>query len=124
MIKQLFLIQAILLIGTSHAEAQLLQSLKSTAQQSVQHQTTGRPLVPSNTKPVPTERFEHEFQLDPDGNFWLFWTVNGDNITFETHVRTRGYIGFGLSPNGKMFPSDVVVGWVKADGTVHFQVKC
>ncbi|XP_063401020.1 DBH-like monooxygenase protein 1 [Mytilus trossulus] len=77
---------------------------------------TQRPLVPSHTKPTPTAAFQHEFQLDSDGNFWLFWNVSGTNITFETHVRTRGYVGFGLSSNGKMFPSDVVVGWVK-DGT-------
>jgi hypothetical protein len=23
-----------------------------------------------------------------------------------------------------MYPSDVIVGWVKSDGTVHFQVWC
>jgi hypothetical protein len=38
------------------------------------------------------------------------------------HVRARGYVGFGLSPNGRMFPSDVAMGWVK-DGKVHFAVS-
>lgn len=76
----------------------------------------------SKTIPVPTEKFDHQYQLDENGNFWLFWKVNGTNITFETHVMTRGYIGFGISPNGNMYPSDVIVGWVNSDGTVHFQV--
>lgn len=80
-------------------------------------------LSASHTKPIPTSSFEHEFQLDQDGNYWLFWNVSDGNITFEVHVRTRGYVGFGLSSNGKMFPSDVVVGWVNSDGTTHFHVR-
>ncbi len=30
----------------------------------------------------------------------------------QVHVQTHGYIGFGLSPNGNMAGSDVVIGWV------------
>ena len=30
----------------------------------------------------------------------------------QGHVQTHGYIGFGLSPNGNMAGSDVVIGWV------------
>ncbi|VDI67128.1 Hypothetical predicted protein [Mytilus galloprovincialis] len=78
-------------------------------------------LIPVHSKPVPTSVFQHEIQLDPDGNFWLFWNVSGTNITFETHVRTRGYVGFGLSQNGKMFPSDVIVSWINSDGSVYFR---
>ena len=51
----------------------------------------------------------------------VYWQYNDTHITFEVHVDTLGYVGFGLSPNGKMFPADVVVGWVK-DGEVHFSV--
>ncbi|CAC5419592.1 unnamed protein product [Mytilus coruscus] len=80
-----------------------------------------RPLILGHTKPVPTSAFQHEIQLDPDGNFWLFWNVSGVNITFETHVRTRGYVGFGLSQNGKMFPSDVIVSWINSDGSLYFR---
>lgn len=83
-----------------------------------------KPVASSKTIPVPTEEFDHQYQLDQNGHFWLFWKVNGSNITFETHVMTRGYVGFGISPNGNMYPSDVIVGWVKPDGTVHFQVRC
>jgi hypothetical protein len=62
------------------------------------------------------------WQLDSHGNYWLFWKTNATHITFETHVKTRGYVGFGLSSNGKMFPSDVVVGWVDNNGMTHFKV--
>ncbi|XP_052090828.1 DBH-like monooxygenase protein 1 homolog [Mytilus californianus] len=53
------------------------------------------------------------------GNYHVYWKFNQTHITFEVHVKTRGYVGFGFSPNGKMYPSDVVVGWVK-DGVPHF----
>ncbi|CAG2243417.1 unnamed protein product [Mytilus edulis] len=75
----------------------------------------------SPSKPTPTEIFGNSWQLDSDGSYWLFWKTNATHITFETHVKTKGYVGFGLSSNGKMFPSDVVVGWVDSNGTAHFK---
>ncbi|XP_052090829.1 DBH-like monooxygenase protein 1 homolog [Mytilus californianus] len=69
--------------------------------------------------PIPTERFLLHETLDHLGNYHVFWKFNKTHITFEVHVKTRGYFGFGISPNGKMYPSDVVVGWVK-DGVPHF----
>ena len=33
-------------------------------------------------------------------------------------------VGFGLSPNGQMPGSDVVIGWVDDDGNAHFHVGC
>ncbi|OWF40135.1 DBH-like monooxygenase protein 1 [Mizuhopecten yessoensis] len=71
-------------------------------------------------KPTPTRHFEHYVRLDTTGQFWLFWTANATHVTFETHVNTHGYIGFGISPNGKMFPADVIVGGVK-DGQTYFK---
>ena len=38
-------------------------------------------------------------------------------------VETTGYVGFGISPNGKMWPSDVVIGWV-TDRHAFFSVMC
>ena len=71
--------------------------------------------------PTPSENFPFRFVLDKDRNYFLYWKLNATYITFETHVRTLGYVGFGLSSNGKMFPSDVVIGWVK-DGVTYFKV--
>ncbi|KAL4218774.1 hypothetical protein ACF0H5_021361 [Mactra antiquata] len=69
---------------------------------------------------TPTETFKHSTILDANDNYVLFWNFNDTHVTFETHVRTRGWVGFGLSTNGKMFPADVIVGWVNDDGTSHF----
>lgn len=71
-------------------------------------------------RPTPTRHFDHFVQLDATGQYWLFWTSNDTHVTFETHVNTHGYVGFGISPNGNMFPADVIVGGVK-DGQTYFK---
>jgi hypothetical protein len=75
-----------------------------------------------HTNPVPSEAYLLHEVLDHVGKFHVFWKFNATHITFELHVKTRGYVGFGISPNGKMYPSDVVIGWVK-DGVTHFSVS-
>ena len=69
-----------------------------------------------------TEPFDYAEILDKGGNYFLFWNVNDTHVTFEVHVKTKGYVGFGFSDNGNMFPGDVIVGWVK-DGVTHFAVS-
>ena len=71
---------------------------------------------------ITTEPFDQALELDNDGKYFLFWNFNDTHVTFEVHVRTRGYVGFGISDNGNMFPADVIVGWVK-DGVTHFAVS-
>lgn len=115
----------VLLILTLTSCQTLARSVNSTYSPAslTRESSTKNILAASHTKPLPTNAFEYEFMLDEEGNYWLFWNVSDQNITFEVHVRTRGYVGFGLTSNGKMFPSDVVVGWVKPDGSVYFHVR-
>lgn len=84
--------------------------------------TTPSPKSHSCQSPTPSEDFDFKEKLDSEGKYVLFWNNNKTHITFEIHVETKGYIGFGLSPNGKMYPADVIVGWVK-DGVPHFKVS-
>ncbi|XP_067142874.1 DBH-like monooxygenase protein 1 homolog [Centruroides vittatus] len=58
-------------------------------------------------------------QLDRDGRFHVYWKTDDDEITFKTVVATTGYVGFGLSPNGGMQGSDIVIGWVQS-GEAYF----
>ena len=69
------------------------------------------------------QSFNYTEQLDPEGNYFMSWAFNDTHIVFEVRVHTTGYVGFGLSPNGDMAPADVVIGWVKDDGTTHFSVS-
>lgn len=68
--------------------------------------------------------FKHVLQDDPDGTYTLHWKFDLDakTITFAVNVSTNGWVGFGLSPNGGMPNSDVVIGWVK-DEHVYFNVS-
>ncbi|KAK3088637.1 hypothetical protein FSP39_021673 [Pinctada imbricata] len=56
--------------------------------------------------PIPTENYAFHEILDNNGEFHLYWNVNKTHIAFETHVKTWGYVAFGFSTNGKMFPAD------------------
>merc|ERR1712002_689537 len=62
---------------------------------------------------------DYPYHVDLDPNYKLYWNFNDTHITFETVVKTAGYVAFGISGNGNMYPADVVIGWVK-DGTPHF----
>ena len=59
------------------------------------------------------------------GLYELYWNFDNDaeTISFAVRVQTSGWVGFGLSPNGQMPDSDVVIGWVTADGETMFHVS-
>ena len=61
------------------------------------------------------------------GLYELYWNfVNeAEEISFAVRVQTTGWVGFGLSPNGGMPNSDVIIGWVTDDGTIfHVSKYC
>ena len=62
---------------------------------------------------------------DRDGDtyvlHWNFSTADR-TIAFAVNVSTTGWVGFGLSPNGGMVNSDVVMGWVRS-GRTYFHVS-
>ncbi|KAK3101729.1 hypothetical protein FSP39_005907 [Pinctada imbricata] len=85
------------------------------------HTTQTFPLsLDPNLAPSPTEEYPYKEIMDPNGNYHLYFNRNDTHVTMEIHVRTHGYVGFGLSNNGKMFPADIVIGWVK-DGKTFFK---
>ena len=49
------------------------------------------------------------------GLYELYWRFDNEaqTIDFAVRVQTTGWVGFGLSPNGQMPNSDVVIGWVE-----------
>ncbi len=63
--------------------------------------------------------------LDGNGMYEVFWDfdLEAETISFAVKVKTTGWVGFGLSPNGQMPGSDVVIGWVDANGIVTFEVS-
>ena len=61
---------------------------------------------------------------DNGGLYELYWTFDNaaETISFAVRVQTTGWVGFGLSPNGQMPNSDVVIGWVD-NGVTFFHVS-
>lgn len=52
----------------------------------------------------------------PD-QYVLYWNFTETDIVFKAVVKTTGWMGFGLSPNGGMYNSDLVMAWFSPDGT-------
>ena len=54
--------------------------------------------------------------------YWNFSTVE-QTISFAVRAQTNGWVGLGISPNGGMRDSDVVIGWVNDDGKPFLHVS-
>jgi len=72
-----------------------------------------------------SEQYTHHVQLDHEGKYSMFYSVNTVESVMKISVRvqTTGWIGLGLSPNGQMPGSDVVIGWVDNSGASFLQVS-
>lgn len=68
--------------------------------------------------------YAHQQQLEHSpgspADYFLYWNVVADVIQIKITAKTTGWIGFGLSPEGTMVDSDVVIGWVSAEGDSFF----
>ena len=71
-----------------------------------------------------SEEYRFSSLLDGD-DYVLHWNFNlqTERIEFAVNVSTQGWVGFGISPNGQMPGSDVVIGWVDSDGKLTFHVS-
>lgn len=54
----------------------------------------------------------HSEVLDKDGLVTLRWQPRHQEILFRVEAKTRGYVGIGFSPDGKMENADIVLAWV------------
>ena len=68
---------------------------------------------------------EYRFSAILDDGYTLHWNfdLEQQTISFAVNVSTTGWVGFGLSPNGQMPQSDVVIGWVDNGGSTQFHVS-
>ncbi len=59
------------------------------------------------------------------GSYELHWgfDVEAKTIRFAVRVNTNGWVGLGLSPNGGMPNSDIVIGWVNDQGEAFLHVS-
>lgn len=57
----------------------------------------------------------HSESLDKDSSVVLRWQPRHQEILFRVEARTKGYVGIGFSPDGKMENADIVLAWVEDD---------
>ena len=69
-------------------------------------------------------RFRRLIPLSASPLYELYWSVDGSILFCAVRVQTTGWVGLGISPNGLMLDSDVVMGFVDdATGAVTFTVS-
>ena len=68
----------------------------------------------------PTSVYVNKIVLVEPDIYTLYWNYTKNDIVFETHVKTNGWSGFGLSNNGGMKESNVVVSWLNSNGLANF----
>ena len=71
--------------------------------------------------------FSSVLRADSDGSplytlYWNFSTAD-QTIAFAVKAKINGWVGFGVSPNGGMVNSDVVIGWVNNEGQAFLHVS-
>lgn len=74
-----------------------------------------------NSAPSPTTIYSNKQILVEPDIYVLYWNYTDTDIIFEIHARTTGgWVGFGISPNGDMVNSNVIIVWIDSNGTVNF----
>ena len=81
-------------------------------------------LVTAHTHDELSEQYTYNVQLDSEGRYTMFYSYDEDLriLRIAVLVQTTGWIGLGISPNGQMPGSDVVMGWVDGSGRGFLQV--
>lgn len=64
----------------------------------------------------PSEVYPRQLTLNEELGYVVYWKYSGlmptDTITFEIIAKTKGWIGFGLSPQGGMPGADIIIAGV------------
>ncbi|CAF3224386.1 unnamed protein product, partial [Rotaria sp. Silwood2] len=71
---------------------------------------------------APFTNYTHSTELQANiADLW--WTTDDvkEEITFELHIRSTGWIALGISPAGGMQGADIAIGWVDSLGKVTIQ---
>ena len=64
--------------------------------------------------------FANKDEIVAPNKYMLYWNFTNTEIIFKLVVKHTGWIGFGLSPNGGMDNSDIVISFKNSDGSFNF----
>ena len=76
--------------------------------------------IAASAPPTPSESFKNSVVLVEPDKYILYWNYDKENVTFEIQVKDAAWAGFGLSPNGGMANSDLVIAFTYPNGSSHF----
>jgi hypothetical protein len=110
----------VILFNSTEARSQIEFKRLQLIPQTNQYACPAEPQVAQFTS-QPTGYFANYIDL-VEGIFRLYWNFTDTEFIGEIHCKTKGWVGFGFSPNGGMDKSDVVIGWISSEGTVNFTV--
>jgi hypothetical protein len=105
---------SIVVSNPTTAQVNLLPTIATTTQLSCVN-----PPATAVFNSTPTGYYANSVDLIP-GIYRLFWNVSESDIIAEIHCQTTGWVAFGLSPDGQMDYSNVVIGYIATDGSVNF----
>ena len=77
--------------------------------------------ISSKVDSNPTGKYTDSIDL-VTGKYKLYWNTTDTDLIAEIHCLTDSWVGFGISPNGGMDKSDVIIAWIESDGKTHFTV--
>ena len=69
----------------------------------------------------PTDTYSNYDDL-VNGKYRIYWNTNEKYLIAEIHCLTDSWVGFGISRNGEMDKSDVVIGGIDSNGIASFTV--
>ena len=67
--------------------------------------------------------FVNKATLVAPDKYLLYWNYTSTSITFKAVVKNTGWFGFGLSPDGGMPQSDLIVAYLNPKGSVNFTTR-
>ena len=67
--------------------------------------------------------FANSFVLNAANNYILYWNTTQTNLIIKLVIRNNAWMGFGWSLNGRMDYSDVVVFFIRPDGTIDISSR-
>ena len=102
-------------------------TVQSTSRPTVQSTSSSRPISTAQRTTTSANSFDERSEfansivLDYLNLVKVDWNYTKEDITFRITIKTSGWLGFGLSPNGKMWNSNMFLVWTKPDGSVEFR---
>ena len=72
-------------------------------------------------KDIKAHFIQYSKKISSDDTYLLSWGIDEDAglIRIQLDVKTVGWVGFGLSPNGLMANSDIYMGYIQNDGKAN-----